>query len=308
VILGTFFAMWCALRVRRSVAASGLEPIKEPIESGAYSSQFEENSVLPKPDTVHSAGEKLIAAIVSRDLDGAAQRLAEMGVTDLCPRISEQLALMEAVARSMPERAQLIPLVELSLFAVDVGELDGAAKYVAEARRFDPAAYELYCLCVVEGLIAVSAGQDHEAIQSLQRSIGACQSDEYASLACSVRSLNVALVEMLVDRGHRVEVLEHLLECKNVWQSFRPQIDVWISLIESGERPNFQDSPMLRSMNVPAARLIMQYSRARALEEGNRLGLAAPKSSVPMSPAEVMARRERLREGYRRSKERPEGS
>jgi hypothetical protein len=89
-----------------------------------------------------------------------------------------------------------------------------------------------------------------------------------------------------------------------VWQSFRSQIDVWISLIENGERPNFQESAMLRSMNEPACRLVMQYSRARALEEGE----STPQSTVPMSPAEVMARRERLREAFRRNRDRSAGN
>jgi hypothetical protein len=306
-ILGTFFAMWCAFRVRRSIEVCEGDGIKKPVEGGANDSQLEENTALPNPGVVHSAGEDLIAATISKDFDATARALAGMGVLDLCPIISRQFTRMELVARSMPGRAQLIPLVELSLFAVDAGEFERAAKYAAECRGFDPAAYELYCLCVVEGLIAMNAGQDREAIRYLERAMGVCQRDEYASLACGVRGPNLALVEKLLDGGHRVEVLKHLLECKNVWQSLRPQIDVWISLIEGGERPNFHESPTLRSMNEPACRLIMQYSRARALEEGSSVGLATPQSSVPMSPAEVMARRERLHEAYSRSKERPEG-
>jgi len=303
VILGTFFAMCCAFRIRRNVATFDGDAIEEPVEGAIPSSQLEENTALPEPNTVDRAGTQLIAATISNDFDGTARALAEMGVLDLCPKISQQFTRMELVARSMQGRAQLIPLVELSLFALDIGEFELAAKYAVEARSFDPAAYELYNLCVVEGLIAMNAGQERGAIQLLEQSIGACQRDEHASLACGVRGLNLALVEKLLDGGHRVEVLKHLLECKNVWQSFRPQIDVWISLIESGERPNFQESAMLRSMNEPSCKLIMQYSRARALEEGNGLGLATPPSSVPMSPAEVMARREGLKEAYRRSQD-----
>lgn len=307
-VLGRFFAMWCAFRIRRNIEACEGNDINEPIESVVNDSQSEGCWALPKPDVVEDAGVRLMAATSSQDYDGAAGALAEMGVTALCPRLSEQFVRMESVARSVAGRAQLVPLVELSLFAVDVGEFERAAKYVVEAHSFAPAAYELYCLCVVEGLLAMNAGQERKAIQFLEQSIGACQRDEHASLACGVRGPNLALVEKLLDNGRRVEVLKHLLECKNVWQSFRPQIDAWISLIESGERPNFQESAMLSSMNEPACRLIMQYSRARALEEGNSLGLAAPQTSVPMSPTEVMARRERMQEAYRRSKERPTGN
>jgi hypothetical protein len=136
----------------------------------------------------------------------------------------------------------------------------------------------------------------------LEKSISACERDEYASLACSVRGLNLALVEKLLDSGQRVEVLRHLLQCKDVWQSLRPQLEKWISLIESGERPDFQASGILRAMNEPGYRLLMQYARARSLEEG--ASSATPQSVVPMSPAEVIARRDRLRAAYKRLRDR----
>lgn len=299
-ILSTVFAMLCAFRIRRNIEASG-DPIKDSAEGAATYSQSEEPWALPKSDAVHKAGESFIAATISQDYDGAASVLAEMGVIELCPSISQQFARMELFARSATGRAQLIPLVELSLFAAEIGEFERAAKYVTEARRFNPTAYELYNLFLVDGLIALNAGQQRKAIQLLEQSIGVCQRDEYASLACGVRALNLTLVEKLLFGGHQVEVLKHLLECKNVWQSSRAQIDVWISLIERGERPNFHESAMLRSMNEPACRLVMQYSRARALDEGE----STSQSTLPMSPAEVMARRERLREAYKRYKDRP---
>lgn len=307
-ILCAFFAMRCAFRIRLCVEACGLNAIIKSTEEGSGDHQFEELGELPKPAVVHDAGEMLLAAVNLQDANAAESALKEMGIIGLCPNVSEHLIRLERAVRSVPERTQLILLTELALFAAAAREFDRAAKYVKESRAFDPAAYELYCLCIVEGLIAMNAGQDRQAIQCLQRSIAACQRDEYASLACGVRSPNLALVESLLNGGYRVEVLEHLLECKNVWQSFRTQIDVWISLIESGERPNFHNSPTLRSMNEPACRLIMQYARARALEEENSLGVAAPQTSVPMSATEVLARRDRLQEAYRRAKERPTGS
>jgi tetratricopeptide (TPR) repeat protein len=304
-ILGTFFAMGCAFRIRRHLGVCGENTINEQTEHAFNDSRFEERWTLPKPDAVHNAAERLIAAAISQDYDVAANTLAEMGVMDLCPGISQQFARMEFVARSVKGPAQLIPLVELSLFAVEMGEFERAGKYTAEAHSFNPNAYELYNLCIVEGVIAMNAGQQRQAIQFVEQAIGACQRDEYASLACGVRAPNLALAERLLDGGHRVEVLKHLFECKNVWQSFRSQIEVWISLIESGARPTFQESAMLRSMNEPACRLIMQYSRARALDEGE----STPQSTLPMSPAEVIARREQLKESYRRYKDRSsEGS
>lgn len=298
-ILSTFFAMLCAFRIRRNIEAP--DAIEKPQDTMAAESESEERWPLPTSDAVHDTGGRLMAAVVSKDYDGAVSMLSEMGVIELCPIMSQQFTRMELVARSARGRGQLIPFVEVSLFAAEIGDFERAAKYVIEARSFNPTAYELYNLLVVEGLIALDRGQEGNAIQFLKQSIAACQSDEYASLACGVRALNLMLVEKLLDGRHRVEVLRHFLECKNVWQSFRAQIDVWVSLIEGGERPNFQESSMLRSMNEPACRLVMHYSRARALEEGE----ATAQPTLSMSPVEVLARRERLREAYKRFKDRP---
>jgi len=130
----------------------------------------------------------------------------------------------------------------------------------------------------------------------MEDSISACQRDEYALLACGARTLNVALVQKLLDSGQRIEVLRHLLQCKDVWQSFRSQIEVWIDLIESGETLTLQASGMLKVKNELAGKLLMLYPRVRALEEQPSLG-APP--VVPMSPAEVIARRERLRAAWK---------
>jgi len=135
----------------------------------------------------------------------------------------------------------------------------------------------------------------------LEKSIQVCQRDEYASLSCGVRGLNLALAQRLLARGQRVEVLKHLLQCRDVWQFLLPQIDTWISLIESGEIPDFGASGMLRAMKEPAYRLFMQYARAASLEEGTYSSISG--SAVPMSPAEVRARREWLREAYKRQKD-----
>ena len=175
---------------------------------------------------------------------------------------------MAAVARSASGRAQLIPFVDLSLFALDIGDFERARAYVTKARSFDPVAYELYNLCVVKGLIAINAGRHREATQYLEKSIAACQIDECASLACGVRPPDLALVEKLLDGDHRAAVLRHLLDCKNVWQSLGPQTDLWINAIESGEKAHFRESGMLKAMNEPAFRLLMQYARARSLEDG----------------------------------------
>lgn len=299
--LGTFFAMQCAFKVRTYLRTFGGEDDHGGTRGATTEGHPLDCGILPKFVAVHDAAERLIAAVGSKNRSGIMNGLTEMGVLALCPRLSQQFMRMEYVARSVTGRAQLIPFVELSLFAIELGEFEKAWKYVMEARSLDPSSYELYSLCVVEGVIAVNAGRHREAVQFLEKSINACQRDEYSSLACGVRGPNLALVEELLDNGQRVEVLRHLLQCKDVWQTFRPQIDIWISLIESGERPNFRASGMLRAMNEPGYKLLMQYARAISMEEE---ASSANSNAVPsLSPAEIAARRERLSAEYKRHRD-----
>jgi hypothetical protein len=297
-ILSTFFAMWCAFKIRLRVGVGDGDQIDEAEEEEAIETQFMEHWALPEVGVVRSASERLIACAASRDQSGISAALADMGVFALCPVLTRQFTRMELAARFLIGPAQQIPLVELSLFAVELGEYARASKYVREAHAFEPTACELYNLCVVEGLVALNEGRHGDAVRSMEESISACQRDEYASLACGVRGLNLALVQKLLDSGQRIEVLRHLLQCKDVWQSLGPQIDIWISLIESGETPVLQTSGIPKMKNEPAGRLLMLYPRVRALEEQQSLG-AQP--VVTMSPAEVAARRERLRAAWKDS-------
>jgi hypothetical protein len=131
--------------------------------------------------------------------------------------------------------------------------------------------------------------------------MSACQTDEYASVECSVRAPLLVLAEKLLERGERVEVLRHLLQCQDVWQFLRPQIEEWITVIERGERLEFQAAECLLPMNQPSVRLKAQWMSACSLQEGSES--TAPKSTTPKSRAAVLAGRERLRAVYRRYKD-----
>ncbi len=297
-ILSTFFAFWCAFKVRIHSGLDDESEVKHAKEELTAESGALISATLPPSDVVRGFTEGLIAAAIARDRTGVSTVLASMGVLALCPMLSQQFVRMEFLARSVAGRPRVVPLTELSLFAAEVGDYARAGRYAAEAHTFAPTSCELYNLCIIEGLIAWNAGQHVDSIRFLEASISACQHDEYESLDCGVRNLNLSLVQKLLDSGHRVDVLRHLLDCRNVWQSLRPQIDVWISLIENAKVPNFQESGILRSMNEPSFRLLMQYIRASALEEG--ASTDTPRSPITLSRAEVIARREKLREAYRR--------
>jgi hypothetical protein len=246
---------------------------------------------LPEHDVVQKAARVLISAIASGDKAGMLRALGEMGVLDLCPTSQGQFSRMEVVAGSVNGRSQVIPLVELALFAAEVGDYRRAGQYALQAHAVGPGSWETYSLCIVEGLIALDAGNVGEAIQCLSRSSAACQTDEHASIACGIHALNLSLAEKLLERGERVEVLMHLSQCKNVWQFFRPQIDEWIGLIEKGEKPALQASEALRAMNEPALRLLMQRVRAQGFEAGLRE--ASPGSVPQKSPSTVLEVRAR---------------
>jgi hypothetical protein len=290
-VLCLFYAMRSAFAIRAIFGDQG-GVVRTNSSSAEYRSVSWED--LPSLGPVQNATPKLIAAASLDDSAGMATALEEMGVLALCPMPQEQLSRMEVLAGNVTGRARLIPLVELSVLAAELGDYGKASKYVVESRTFDPSSCDLYNLCVVEGLIALNAGKIRDAVQHLDKSLVACRTDEYASLSCGVRAPNLALVQKLLERGERVEVLRHLSDCKDVWQVFRPQIDKWINLIEGGEIPNFQASRGVKAWNRASQKLAMQWLRVCSLGE-----VHDPPN--PKSPAEVMAGRERLRAEYNMS-------
>lgn len=252
-----------------------------------------EQTGLPTLSTVRCAKQKLLEALEAGDGEATVTALEEMGVFALCPIPDEQLARMEAVAGSVTGPASVVFWVELALFAVERDDINAARRYVTEARGFGPSSWELYNLCVLEGLFALNAGKTREAVQSLERSMNACQIDAHTSLHCAVRAPNFMLAQKLFEHGERVAVLTHLLECKNVWQTPTMPMEKWIGLIERGEIPDFQESKIVRTLNLPSSKLYMQWRRANFLDELQ--GQTLPRTK-PKSPEEVVVARKVLKE------------
>jgi len=286
------YAMMSAFQIRAYVGVNDGVVIKAVTDREDTENHLAVREMLPKWNTVQKAVRDLFAAVASEDKAEVSSALEEMGVLALCPIPEQQFSRMELAAGCVAGRAQVIPLVELSLFALELRDYERAAKYAQEAHAFDPESWELYNLCVVEGLIALNAGKIGEAIQCLASSIRACQRDEHALLECGVRVPNLLLAEKLLESGERVEVLRHLLDCRDIWQFLKPQIDELINLIEHGERQDFRTARILGGVNSRSSMLKMQWLRACSLNEG--LGKVSPKS-----PAAAMAGRELLRAGYK---------
>lgn len=291
-VLSTFYAMWSAFAVRVR-SEEWAEVISSTLDEPRGENRSIDSESLPKLDTVQESAEKLIRGLTLCDTAAMYRVLEDMGVLGLCPTPGEQLARTEGVVQRVPGRRQMILLVELALIATELGHYDQAHRYATEAHAFHPSSWELYNLRTVEGLIALNANRRDESIECLRESILACQSDEYTLLSCGVRVPNLLLLQKLLCSGERVEVMRHLLECKNVWPFLGRQIDVWISSVKRGSIPDTQISGVLNSLNF-AYRLQMQWMRSLSLEDEQN-------SSSAKSVNEAIAGRERLRAEYRES-------
>src|SRR5260370_3012460 len=90
---------------------------------------------LPQLSSVRVAAPKQIEAASSKSKFETLQVLRDSGAADLCAIPHEQLLRMDLVGRNITGRALQVILVELSLFAVEIGDLHRASTYVIRATR-----------------------------------------------------------------------------------------------------------------------------------------------------------------------------
>ena len=254
-------------------------------------------AMLPNLRVVDSAAQRLRVAIDSLDHAEALEALHEMGVFSLCPSPNNQLLTLERITAGVMGRPRLVFLGDLSLFAVRLGHIRRAGEYAEQARSLAPIAWELYNICVVEGLVALDAGLVPDAVRLLRESIKACQADAHASLICGSRAPNFLLVEALLERGEHHEVIRHLTDCKRVWQIPQLRFDEWINQIEDGESPELHSSEIVRAMSRPWYALEAQCRQLDFL--GVDVGAVVTDSNAK-SPDEVAAERAQLVEEYMR--------
>lgn len=297
--LCALFAMWCAFRIQLCFGHERLQEFDCGLEESPEE-LIRRVTMLPSLDSIRRTINYLKNSQTPNDPLAIAVALEKTGVAVLCPSPQRQLTRMHRLADCMDSYMQVPALVELALFASDIGSYDRASEFTAEARSLCPTEWELYSICVVEGLVAFSKGMYIEAARLMAQSMTSCQCDEYASLTCGVRSLNLSLPEQLLSVGLRDEVSNYLLNCRDIWQSVRPQIDVWISLLSNGERPDFGASKAIKLMSAPSYRLMMLWDRIAFLEKNS--ATSGDRLRIPRSRAEVLAGRERLRQEYRRTK------
>jgi len=248
---------------------------------------------LPSHVVVHSAAQKMFAAVAAEDAAGIFGALEEMGVLAFCPTAGQQFTRLEHIVGRVIGRARLIPLIELAIFAVDLDDYNRASTYAAEARSFDPGASELHDLCAVEGAVALNAGNVSEAIELLAKSIYVCQADDFSCLTCRGRALNIMLADRLLKYGEREEVVKFLVQCQKVWKRHGNELMTWIGAIQNGEEPRFLASGFLGAMNHPSLKILELSIRASFLE-------AERSATTSTSTKSIADMKERLRAEFKR--------
>lgn len=245
--------------------------------------------VVPEREMLREAGKELFFAVAATDGSRALEALRKMGVPSLFSTTQEAFSDMESLTSSVRSRAQQILWVELALFAIQQSDYDLAGEYVRRARSFDLRSLDSYSAYVVEGILAVSTGNIADAIRCLVQSMDSCLTDVEALRQCSVLAPNLGLVEKLLERGERIEVLRHLAGCQDVWERYRSQIDEWIIFIENGKVPQFDALAGMDATSSLSSRLRIQWLRACSLESEPH----STKSKVQLSPTQVLAARKK---------------
>jgi len=229
--------------------------IESALSLASGDDQFSLGSRLPTLSTVQDAIPKLLDAVAHKEVNRIVRSLDEMGIFALCSTLGRQFGRLESCMGLVIGRARLIPLVELAIFAAELGAYDRAASYIADAQAFAPEPPELHDVRTVAGLVALAAGQVEEAKKYLADSVRVCREDEYARLMCSIRPFNLMLAEKLLEHGEKAAVLKYLEECQRLWSYATRQISSWIYAIQHGQKPDFLAPGIRTSMDKPTAKI-----------------------------------------------------
>ena len=210
---------------------------------------------LPSVGAVENATPRLLNAVASRDWNETVVALTEMGMFELFPTDVKVFNRLELRVGCVNGRARLIPLVELALFAAELGAYERAVAYVSEANTLGPEPPELHDIHTLFGLMALAAGDTEEAKRRLAQSTRVCREDEYARITCGIRPFNLELAKKLLQCEESSAVLEYLTECKEVWAYEAKRIDTWIEAIHNGREPYFFAPSARSALDRPAARI-----------------------------------------------------
>ena len=203
----------------------------------------------PLPDivSVRNGAPKLLEAVALRKGSEAAGALGEMGIIALCPSPEQQVAWLEFSVRSVVGPARVVPLVDLAVFAVELGLYDKAIVYLTEAYSLSLGPPELHHLHTVAGTVALSRNSLREARIHLAESCRVCRESE---VSCQARGLNLELADQLLHHGEKKLVIEYLTGCREIWRNDANRITRWIEEIQRGQEPDFGELRLREQVDV----------------------------------------------------------
>ena len=237
-------------------------------------------SCIPRLSAIQDGAQKLMDAVESKDGPRALNALEMMGIVVLCPVRGQETAFLESLVRTVPGRAQRVPLVELALIALEFGDCERAERLVCDANRLGPTPSDLHDMHSVEGIVALKRGEIAKAISCLEDSVNVCMADELALLECCIHPPNLMLARELLDYGKRTEVSEFLAHCGDIWNFARDQFALWVAAIQNGETLDLAATGILAAMNHPRVRMNHLCTLAAYPDDERRLSTAKTKAAA----------------------------
>jgi hypothetical protein len=250
--------------------------------SGRAEDEPQSSPRLPNPETVENIAPRLLQALALGDGQAAVSWLVKMGIFALCAPVEQQFKRLEFCVGCVVGRPRLIPLVELAIVAAELGVIDRARTYLAEAHILAPEPTELHDLYTVAGHIALSTGEVAEAKRCLAESARICRQDDFACLTSSIRPFNLTLAERLLTYDEGSAVIEYLSQCRAIWTYDAGPIAAWIEAIQNGQKPNFLVPSVRNALDEPAAKILSLAIRSSFLAESPYLSAGRLDESPPV--------------------------
>jgi hypothetical protein len=217
-----------------------------------------------------------------------------MGLLALCPSSELLFGRLEFSVGCVIGPARVVPLVELAILAVELGDSERAGVYAANAHNLAPGAPELHDLHTVAGVVALNLGNVAEAKRCLSESVRVCEKNEVAWLACSIRAFSLLLAEKLLEHGEDAVVINYFSRCQYVWEHEASRITSWIDAIRAGQKPDFHAPSMRNARDHPALKIRALTIRSSFLPTPDEVDSERPKQ-------DTQARRDEMRAEYKRT-------
>jgi hypothetical protein len=148
--------------------------------AGQAVSSTERPAVTPllRPESIKRAAGRLRSALRIGDENAILEALLSLGVFDLFPSPETAVARLERACMQLFGTARMLAMVELAVYAAELGINKTAARCVAEANALDPGRGELHDLYSVAGSIAMNEQRITDAVRDLIRSVSVADENE----------------------------------------------------------------------------------------------------------------------------------